>query len=118
PIKRNKWIETGNTRSVSAGTYRHTEFQHPPGWRGPTGGRCSIAVHKVFALESHPMLNRNPSTKCRDAVNILIADSLCVVEEPVETVERNVAVHVLEYVQESLDRFVVSGVESRGGALR
>ena len=53
------------------------------------------------------MLDRDATAECRDAVDRLVGDGFGVVEEPVQALQRNVLIDLLEDVQRSRDRLVI-----------
>ena len=81
------------------------------------GGFDAVALGKVLALEGHAVLDGNAAAECFDAVNVGLRHGFGVVEEPVQPVERNVTVHLLEHVQHAADGFVVSGVQAERPAV-
>jgi len=66
----------------------------------------TVALGKIFTLECHAMLDRNPSSQHFNPLDIGFSNGLCVVENPVQTVERELTINLLEYVQHTADRFV------------
>ena len=63
------------------------------------------------------MLHGDTAAECFDAVNVLLGHGFCVVEKPVQTIERNIAVHALEHVEHAADRFVIGGVQAERPAV-
>ena len=57
------------------------------------------------------MLNGDAAAKLGDPVDVAVVDGLGMVEEPMQAVERDVAVDLLEHVQRARDRLVVGGVQ-------
>ncbi|MNK42666.1 hypothetical protein D3C87_613570 [compost metagenome] len=77
----------------------------------------AVTVDKVFALERHAILNRDAAAQRFHPFNVLRGNGFSVVEEPRQSVERNVAIDLLEHVEHATDRFVVSRVQTERPAL-
>ena len=58
------------------------------------------------------MLHGDAAAKCGDAIDRSIRDSLGVVEEPVQAVQRHVAIDLFEHIERAGDRLVVGSVHS------
>lgn len=56
------------------------------------------------------MLHRDASLESSHSLDISVADRLRVIEEPMQSIEWNVLVHLLKHIQKALDRFVVGCV--------
>ncbi len=63
------------------------------------------------------MLHRDPTAQLFNAVDILLGDGFRMVKEPVQAVERNVAVHFLKHVQHPADGFVIGGMQAERPAM-
>ncbi|CAK6470813.1 hypothetical protein PSEG_05547 [Pseudomonas sp. Nvir] len=81
------------------------------------GGFDAVTFGKVFTLEGHTVLDGNAAAQGFDAVDVGLGDSFRMVEEPVQSVERDIAVHLLEHVQHAADGFVISGVQAERPAV-
>ena len=81
------------------------------------GGFDAVTFGKVLALEGHTVLDGNAAPERFDAVDVGLGDGFRVVKEPVQAVERNVAVHLLEDVQHAADGFVIGGVQAERPAV-
>ena len=81
------------------------------------GGFEAVALGKVLALEGHAVLHGNAAAERFDAVDVGLGNGFRMVEEPVQAVERNVAVHLLENVQHAADGFVIGGVQAERPAV-
>ena len=95
---------------IRAGADRDAHFHHAPnGWRA---FRCAVAVafDEILALISHSVLDRDATAELCDPVDITIIDRLRMIDDPVQAVERYVAVHFLEHVERPRDRLVVCSV--------
>src|SRR6266436_2697580 len=57
PIEGNPRVIAGDTCSVCSCANGDSKFEHFANWRRSLSGLFAIAVDKVFALVSHPMLN-------------------------------------------------------------
>src|SRR6202007_166410 len=81
--------------------------------------RCfsAVAFDEVFPLEGHAMLDRDAASECDGSINVLVGNRLRMNEAPVQPIEGNVAVNLLKDIQESLDGFVVGGVQAEWPAL-
>ena len=64
------------------------------------GGRGAVALDEVLALEGHAVLDGDAAAERLDALDVALADRLGVVEDPVQAVERNVSVDLLEHVEQ------------------
>ena len=63
------------------------------------------------------MLDRDAATECDGSINVSVRNRLRMIEAPVQPLEGNVAVNLLKDIQESLDGFVVGGVQAEWPAL-
>ncbi len=63
------------------------------------------------------MLHGNAAAERFDAVDVGTGDGLCMVEEPVQAVKRNIAVNFFEHVQHAADGLVVGGVQAERPAV-
>ena len=91
--------------SVPAPTV-HARLQHARDRRRGLGRLGAVALDEIFALVGHAVLHGDAAAERRDAVDDCVGDGLGVVEEPVQAVERHVAVHLLEHVERA--RLIVS----------
>ena len=80
--------------------------------RRPLGRLRPVAVDEVLALVRHPVLDGDAAAQRLDPLEVPVGHRLGVVEEPVQAVERHVAVDRLEDVEEPADRLVVGGVQA------
>ena len=62
-------------------------------------------------------MNGDTASECFDAFDVAIGDRLAVVEEPVETVKWDLAIHFFVYVQGARDGLLVGRVQSEGPAI-
>src|SRR5438045_8967008 len=58
------------------------------------------------------MLNGDAAAERLDAFQIAVGNSFAMIEEPIQSLEWHVTIHVLEYVEETRNTFVVSGVQA------
>ena len=63
------------------------------------------------------MLYRNAAAQRFHAIDIALADGFGVIEEPVQTIERNITVHFLEHIQHPADGLIVSGMQTEWPAV-
>lgn len=77
----------------------------------------TVAVDKIFALESHTVLNRYAAAQRFDAFDIAFGDGFRMIEEPVQTIERNFAIYLLEDVEHPADGLIVGGVQAEWPAV-
>src|SRR5579863_700115 len=94
-----------------------THLQHASDRRRPLRCFSAVAFDEVFPLEGHAMLDRNAASECDGSINVSVRNRLRMIEAPVQPTEGDVAVNLLKDIQESLDRFVVGGVQSEWPAL-
>src|SRR5215475_4983784 len=99
PVKRDEWVIARDTGRVSARADRQAGIQHSLDRRRALGLLGAIAIYEVFALKRHTILNRDAASQRLDPIDVAVGDRFAVVEEPVETVEWNIAIDVLEDVQ-------------------
>ncbi len=117
PVQRGPRVVAGHAGGVGAGANRHAFGEHAlDRWRG-FGSLFAVAIDEVFTLERHAILNRDTAAQRFHTLDVLRGDGFGVVEEPRQTVERNVAVDLLEHVEHAADRFVVRGVQTERPAL-
>ena len=81
------------------------------------GSLLAVAVHEVFSLEGHPVLDGDAAAEGLDPLQVSRGDGLGVVEKPAQLLEGDVAVDLLEDVEEAGDRLVVGGVQAERPAL-
>src|SRR5208283_3422042 len=87
PIKCNPWVITRDTRRISSCTDRNPFFKHQTnGWR-VSSFLGTVAVHKIFTLIGHSMLDRDAAAKHLDAFDITYADCLGMVYKPVQPIQ-------------------------------
>src|ERR1700722_11491117 len=77
----------------------------------------AVAIDEILALKRHSVLNRDTAAECFDAFDVAIRDRLAVVEEPVKTIEWDLAIHLFVYVKRARYRLVVSRVEAEWPAV-
>ena len=77
----------------------------------------TVAVDKIFALESHTVLHGNAAAQRFDAFDIALGDGFRMIEEPVQPVERNIAIHLLEDVEHPADGFIIGGMQAERPAV-
>ena len=49
---------------------------------------CAVALHKIFALEGHAVLDGNTATQRFDPLKVSIANRFRTVQNPIDTVNR------------------------------
>ena len=91
--------------------------QHAGDRRGPLGRRGAVAVDEILPLVGHPVLDGDAAAEGLDPLEVPVGHRLGVVEEPVQAVERHVAVDRLEDVEEPADRLVIGGVQAERPSL-
>jgi hypothetical protein len=62
--------------------------------------------------------NRDAAAEGFHALQVAVGDGFAVIEEPVQPLERHVAIHLLEDIQEARDAFVVGRVQAERPAVR
>ncbi len=117
PGERHPRIVGGDARRIGAGADRDALLQHARDRRRRFGRTAPVALDEVFALVGHAVLHRDAAAERRDPVDVCVRDRLGVVEEPVQPVERDVAVHALEHVEGAADRLVVGRVQAERPAV-
>src|SRR5262249_20090421 len=94
PVERKEWVVTGNPGGIRPCPHRNAHLEHPP------DGRCTfrllraIAFHEVFPLEGHPVLYGNAAAQRFDPLDVLVRYGFAVIEEPVQAVKWDLAVHL------------------------
>jgi hypothetical protein len=64
------------------------------------------------------MLNGDAAAQGFDAFQIFIGHSFAMVEEPIQPLERNFTIDLLEHFQETRDAFVISCVQTERPFIR
>ena len=72
----------------------------------------AVAIHKIFALIGHTVLNCDTATQGFDAFQVFVGNGFAMVEKPVQTFERDIAIDLLKNIQKARDAFVVGGVKT------
>ena len=112
PVQSVPRVVAGDAGGVGAGAHGNAHVQHALDRRRALGGLLPITRHEVLALVSHAVLNGHAAAEPRNALKALVADRFRMVKEPVQAVERNVAVDLFEHVQGPRDGLVVRGVQA------
>src|SRR5579863_7380882 len=94
-----------------------THLQHASDRRRPLRCFSAVAFDEVFPLEGHTMLDRDAASECDGSINVLVRNRLRMIETPVQPIEGDVAGNLLKDIQESLNGFVVGGVQAEWPAL-
>src|SRR5260370_32445998 len=95
----------------------YAQLKHPPDGRSAPRLLGAIAIDEILALKSHPVLNGDTAAECFDAFDVAIRDRLAVVEEPVKTVEWDLAIHSFIHIQSTRDGLLVGRVQPKGPAI-
>src|SRR5882672_8677709 len=111
PIEGNPRVIAGDTCRVCSCANGDSKFEHFANWRRSLSGLFAIAVDEVFTLVSHAVLDRDASTECLYSFKVSVGDGFAMIEKPVQSFERHVAVYFLVYIEKAVDAFVVSGVD-------
>ncbi len=64
------------------------------------------------------MLHSNAATQRNHSIDISIADCLRMIEEPVHSIERNIAVYLFKNIERAFYRFVIGCVQAERPARR
>ncbi len=80
-------------------------------------GVGAVALDEVLALEGHAVLDRDAAAQRLHALDVARGDGLAMVEHPVQSIEGNLAVDLLEHVEHARDRFVIGRVQAEGPAV-
>ena len=73
----------------------------------------AVAVNEILALKRHPVLYGDAAAERFDPFNISIRNGFAMIEEPVQTSERNVAIHFFIDVERARDGLVVGRVQAK-----
>src|SRR6266478_1585139 len=111
PIQGNPGVIAGDSSRICSGSDGYSKFKHFANWRCSLSGLFTIALDEVFALVSHPMLNGNSAAQCSNAFEVPVRNGFAMIEKPVQSFERYVAVYFLIYIEKAVDAFVISGVK-------
>ncbi len=111
PVQRHERVVARDARCIGARADRQPGRQHRADRRRAHRGLRAVTRDEVLALERHPVLDRHAAAERGDARDVRIGDRLAVIEEPAQAVERCLAVHGFEHVQEAADRFVVGRMQ-------
>ena len=117
PVQADPRVVARDPRGVGPRRDRDAHLQHPGNGGRPLGRLRPVAVDEVLSLVRHPVLDGDAAAQRLDPLQVPVGDRLGVVEEPVQAVERHVAVDRLEDVEEPADRLVVGGVQAERPAL-
>ena len=88
-----------DARCVGAGADGDSHLQHAPNGRRAFGFLGTVTLDEILALVRHAVLDRDAAAKLGDPLDVAIVDRLAMVEEPIQAVEWNVAIDLLEYIQ-------------------
>src|SRR6266853_3691700 len=111
PIQGNPGVIAGDSSSVCSGSDGNSKFEHFANWRRSLSGLFTVAVDEIFTLVSHAVLDRDASTECLYSFKVSVGDGFAMIEKPVQSFERHVAVDFLIYIEKAVDAFVISGVQ-------
>src|SRR5262249_14901315 len=92
---------------------RDADLEHPPNWRCAFGLPRPVSFNEILTLKCHAVLHSNAAAQRLHALDVAIADCFAVIEEPVQTVKRNLSIDLLVNIQRSLDRLVVGGLYAK-----
>ncbi|CAH0325996.1 hypothetical protein SRABI106_04553 [Rahnella aquatilis] len=81
------------------------------------GGLDTVAFSEGFSLERHTLLYRNAAAQRFDALDVAFGDGFRMVKEPVQPVERDIAVHFLKDIQHPADRLVIGCMQAERPAV-
>ncbi len=76
-----------------------------------------VTLGEVLALEGHAVLHGNAAAQRLDTIDVALGNGLGVVEEPVQAIKGDLAVHFLEDVQHPADGLIVGGVQTERPAV-
>ena len=77
----------------------------------------AVAIDEILALKRHPILNRDTAAECFDAFDVAIRDRLAMVEEPMKTVEWDLAIHLFIHIQGARDGLLIGRVQAERPAI-
>ena len=78
---------------------------------------CAVTFDEVFTLKCHAILHGDPAAEGFNPLDVAVRDRFTVVEEPMQAVERDLAIDFFIYVQGAADRFVISCVQTERPAI-
>ncbi|MNE40260.1 hypothetical protein D3C80_1342590 [compost metagenome] len=81
------------------------------------GSLNAVTLGKVFALEGHAVLYGDTAAKLLDAIDVFLGHGFCMVKEPVQAIERDLAVDLFKHVQHTADGFVVGRMQAERPAM-
>ncbi|MNI34503.1 hypothetical protein D3C73_884940 [compost metagenome] len=117
PRQRHPGVVAGHAGGVGTGADRYALGQHPlHRWRVPRRLHA-IALHECLALVGHAVLHGDAAIQCTDTLDVARGDGLGVVDEPVQAIERHLAVDLFVDVEDAADAFVVGRVNAERPAL-
>src|ERR1700733_445950 len=111
PGQRNPRVIGGDARRVRTRRNPNAVLDDTGDWRRGFGGSGPIALDEIFALVGHPMLHRDSAAECSNPLDRAARYGLRMVEEPVEALQRNVAIDLFIDIERARDRLVVGRVE-------
>src|SRR5262249_55448711 len=92
-------IVGGNPRRVCAGGNLDALLEYSSHWRSRFSGNTPISLHEILTLIRHPMLHGDAAAQCSYTVDRSVRNGLCMVEEPVQTLERCVSMNLFEGIE-------------------
>ena len=117
PVQRGPRVIAGDAGRIGAQPHRHVQRQHLCYRRGMFHRLFAVAIDKIFALEGHPMLHRNTAPQRLHPLNVTLGNGLGMIEEPVQAIKRDIAVHLLKHVQHPADGLIVGGMQAERPAM-
>src|SRR5258706_2159651 len=113
PVKRDPWVIARDTCGIGAGTHRDAQLKHlAHGW-GTFDGLLPVPIHEVFTLIRHAVLYGDTAAQGFDTFQVSIANSLTMIEEPIQSREWQLSIDVFKHSEESGDTLVISGVQTK-----
>ncbi|VWB89430.1 hypothetical protein BLA24064_04242 [Burkholderia latens] len=117
PVQRDERVVAAGARRAGARADRQPGREHRADRRRARGRCGAVARDERLALERHARLHGDAAAERGDARDVRIRNRLAPVEAPAQPVERYLAVHRLEHVQEAADRFVVRRMQPERPAM-
>ncbi len=95
----------------------HAAIEHLGNRRRCFGGTMAVSLDEILALIGHAVLNRDATAESRHAVDRTIGNCFRMVEEPVDAIQRRIAVDLFEHVEGPRDGLVIGRMHAPGPAV-
>src|SRR6266852_1916693 len=95
-----------------------TRLKHAADRRRALSLLYSVPFNEIFALEGHAVLHGDAAAQRLDALDVAVGDCFAMIEEPMQAIEGNLAVHLFVDIQCPLDGLGVGCMQTKWPAVR